>query len=252
MKKLILPFLFIGFSILFIQSCKDESTFDDFEVEFGYEYFPIEIGKFKEYLVDSTTFDIGPNSQIIKLQSTTYLREVVADTIIDNLGRLGYKIERFEKKNLNDAWEIKDVWMMVRTETQAESLEENLRFIKMVFPLKENLVWDGNRFIDVTIPITIAGETVEVFKSWEYEVQFIGEPIVVNNELYDEAVEITQADNENLIELRSSKEQYIKDVGLAYKEMWILDTQCITCNGQPWEDKAEKGFILKQTLINFN
>ena len=253
MKKLILPILFIGFICLITSACKDKSTFEDFQVNFGYEYFPLEIGKYRDYSVDSTTYDIGPTGDVIKTNSITYVREEVQDTITDNLGRPGFKIERFVRSNLTDPWIIKDVWMMIRTDEQAESLEENLRFIKMVFPLKEGVVWDGNRYIDETTMINIAGETVEVFKSWEYEVEFVGEPIAVNNEFYDEAVEITQADNENLIELRYSKEQYVKGIGLAYKEMKILDTQCISeCDGMSWENKAEKGFIVVQTLIGFN
>ncbi|MFT5167157.1 MAG: hypothetical protein ACI8P3_002394 [Saprospiraceae bacterium] len=253
MKKLILPVLLVVFGCLFLHSCKDKSTFEDYQVSLGYEYFPLEVGKYRDYIVDSTTYDIGPNEVVIILNSTTYVREAVVDTITDNLDRLGYKIERSERSSLTDPWAVKDIWMMIRTEEQAESLEENLRFVKMVFPLKEGLVWDGNRFIDETLNITIAGETVEIFKSWEYEVDFVAGPIAVDNELYDDAVQITQADNENLIERRFSREQYVKDIGLAYKEMKILDTQCITgCEGQSWEEKAEKGFIVRQSLIDFN
>lgn len=253
MKKLLIPFLLLGITCLLINSCKDKSTFEDFTLEFGYEYFPLEIGKYRDYKVDSTTYDIGPGEEVIIRSSTTYVREMISDTITDNIGRPGFKIERFEKLELSDQWTIKDVWMMIRTEEQAESLEENLRFIKMVFPLKEGLVWNGNRFIDETTSISVAGETIEIFKAWEYEVDFVGEAIAVNNEFFDNALQIKQADNENLIELRFSKEQYVKDIGLAFKEMRILDTQCITeCEGQTWEEKAEKGFIMTQVLIDYN
>ena len=44
-----------------------------------------------------------------------------------------------------------------------------------------------------------------------------------------------------------------KNVGLIFKEMKILDTQCIIdCEGQPWEQKAEKGFILRMEIISHN
>jgi len=252
MKKLFFFALLIG-TICFVQSCKDKSEIEDFQVDFGYEYLPLEIGKYRDYKVDSTTYDIGPTGSIIVTNSTTYIRELVADTIIDNLGRPGFTIERYKKEDLEAAWEIKDIWMTIQTATQVESLEENLRFIKMIFPLKAGTVWDGNRFIDETTTVTVAGETVEIFKAWEYEVDFVGEPVAVNNEFYEDAVQIIQADNENLIELRYAKEQYVKDIGLVYKEMRILDTQCISdCEGFQWEEKAEKGFILVQSLIDHN
>lgn len=253
MKQLLFFTILFGASCLFLPSCKDKSVVEDFQVDFGYEYLPIEIGKYRDYLVDSTTYDIGPSGSIIVTNSQNYVRELIADTITDNLGRLGYKIERYEKKELEADWEIADIWMTIKTEEQVESLEENLRFVKLVFPLKEGLIWDGNRFIDETTTAVIAGESIEIFKSWEYEVDFVAQPVAVNNELYDDAIQVIQADNENLIELRFSREQYVRDIGLVFREMRILDTQCITeCEGLPWEAKAEKGFILTQSLIDHN
>lgn len=254
MKKSIYLLLLFSFSLFFFKSCKDKTSLDDsFQIDFGYDYFPLEIGKYRDYQVDSTIFDFGPGGGTITHNSTTYLREQVIDTLTDNLNRVGYKIERFERSNLTDPWTVKDVWMFIRTDQQAESLEENLRFIKLVFPLKEGVVWNGNQFIDDATIISIAGESIEVFKSWEYNVDFVGEPITVNNEVYENGVQITQADNENLIELRYSIEQYAENIGLVFKEMKILDTQCIAeCEGQPWEEKAEKGFIVRQELIGHN
>lgn len=253
MKNLIFSFLAITTILYLFSSCEGKRTTDDFQLDFGYEYFPLEVGKYREYQVDSIVYDfIDGLSDTI--QSRTYTREEITDTLTDELGRLGYIVQRSEKKSLDDDWQIKDIWFAVRTEEQAESLEENLRFIKMIFPVKAGTVWDGNRFIDATTIVPIAGESVEVFKSWEYIVEFVDEPIAVSNVLYENALEITQADNENLIELRESKEQYVLGVGLAYREMRILDTQCTQpeCDALTWEEKAEKGFILFQSLIAHN
>jgi hypothetical protein len=263
MKQLLLFSILATFLLSLSSGCKDKTTLDDFTLDFGYDYFPLEVGQFREYLVDSTTYDIGPNETIIVVNSSTFVREDLTDTISDNLGRLGYKIERSERKSTEDAWVVKDVWLALVTDQQAERLEENLRFIKMIFPVRDGQVWDGNRYIDEFTTIQVAGETIEAFKSWEYEVNSVGEQSVVNNELFEDVVEIQQADNENLIELRESKEQYARGVGLIYREMRILDSQCISgCNGDPtcigicesspWEDIAEKGFTLKQYLLRWN
>jgi hypothetical protein len=64
---------------------------------------------------------------------------------------------------------------------------------------------------------------------------------------------VREADSENLIELRRSRVKYAKGIGLVYRELWVLDTQCIEqCDGKPWEEKAEKGFILSQTITAHN
>ena len=58
-----------------------------------------------------------------------------------------------------------------------------------------------------------------------------------------------------LIPIRRGFEQYAPNVGLVYRELAGLDTQCGgnpgDCIDIPWEQKAEKGFIVRQTLLEF-
>jgi len=249
--SLFLSFVFV--SIIIFQGCNGSSTIDDLDLDFGYDYFPLETGKYRTYVVDSILYDIGDNEIIDTTHSRTYVKHVVADTITDNLGRLAYKIERYERLSDSLNWVIKDVWTAVRTDERAEWIEENLRFLKMAFPLKEGVEWDGNIYIDETTIIPIAGESVEVFKSWSYETLAVGESDLIGNLAFDEVTTIQQANSENLIELRFSEEKYAKGVGLVYRHMKILDTQCISeCVNQDWEDKAEKGYILTQQIIDYN
>ncbi len=251
-KHSLILFLLASTIILF-QGCKGSSTYEDFQVDFGYDYFPIEIGKYRTYVVDSTLYDIGDNEIIIVSNSRTFVKHLVADTITDNLGRLAYKIERYERLSDTLDWEIKDIWIALRTDKGAEWIEENLRFLKMVFPLKQGVDWDGNRYIDITTIIPIAGESVEVFKSWAYEVLSVDESELIGDLAFENVATISQANSENLIELRYSLEKYAKDIGLVYREMKILDTQCIIdCVDDTWEEKAEKGFILTEQIIDWN
>ncbi len=244
---------FIATTLVLFQACKGSSTFEDFEIDFGYDYFPIEIGKYRTYVVDSVLYDIGDNEEIIVTNSRTFVKHVIADTIVDNLGRLGFKIERYERLSDTLDWIIKDIWTTIRTDEGAEWIEENLRFLKMVFPLKEGVDWDGNKYIDITTIIPIAGESVEVFKSWSYEVLSVDESEQVGDETFENVATISQASSENLIELRYSQEKYAKGIGLIYREMKILDTQCIIeCENQSWEQKAEKGYILTEQIIDWN
>ena len=243
----------VVFGAIILNGCNGSSTIDDFELDFGYDYFPLKIGKFQTYVVDSTLYDIGDNEEIIVTNSQTFVMHLVADTISDNLGRSGFKIERYERLNDTLDWELKDIWSAYRSEEGAEWIEENLRFLKMVFPVKEGVDWDGNRFIDATTIIPIAGESVEVFKSWYYETLSVGQSELIEDMAFDDVTTISQADSENLIELRQSTEKYARGVGLIYREMKILDTQCIIeCENMSWEEKAEKGFILKQQIIDYN
>ncbi|MEL6865958.1 MAG: hypothetical protein AAFP19_16145, partial [Bacteroidota bacterium] len=71
-----------------------------------------------------------------------------------------------------------------------------------------------------------------------------------NGMMFDSVATIYQADNENAIELRYSIEKYARNIGLVYREMRILDTQAIV--DDPWEEKAQKGFIIRQQITRHN
>ena len=101
---------------------------DDFQPDFGYDYFPLEIGKYRTYVVDSVLYDIGENEITLIDTTRTFVKHVVADTMSDNLGRSGFKIERYERLSDTLEWELKDIWTTIRTDQGAEWIEENLRF----------------------------------------------------------------------------------------------------------------------------
>lgn len=245
-------FLPLFFTLLFLFGCKTERTLEDFQLDQGYNYFPLEIGKYREYVVDSILYDTTGMGIVVE-ETRTLVREEVVDTFRDNTNRLTYKIERFIRRSEAESWAVQSVSYAVATDNQLELVENNLRFIKMVFPLEDGELWDGNQFIDPTTTITIKGELIEIFKSWSYEVESIDEVEVIENVTYDSVATIIQAESENVIELRLSTEKYARGIGLIYREMKILDTQCIAgCEGKPWEEKAQKGFILRQTLTNYN
>jgi hypothetical protein len=73
----------------------------------------------------------------------------------------------------------------------------------------------------------------------------------LNNKTYNQVAIVSLADSENLIEYRWGREYYAKGIGLIYKELRVLDTQKIDPT-TAWEEKAEKGFIVKQRLLSYN
>lgn len=252
MKARLYQLLPLLITVLLLFACKSSTVLDDFQLDMGYNYFPLEIGKYREYTVDSILYDTTGMGIVIE-QTQTLVREEVVDTFRDNTNRLTYKIERFVRRTELDAWEVQTVSYAVATDDQLELVEDNLRFIKMVFPLADGELWDGNQFIDPTTTITIKGELIEIFKSWSYEVSSIDEVDVIDDVTYDSVATIIQAESENVIELRLSTEKYARGIGLIYREMKILDTQCIAgCEGKSWEEKAQKGFILRQVLTGYN
>ncbi len=234
---------------LLLPACKEEA--DDYKTEAGLAYYPLEVGKFIEYQVDSTIFD--PNGEATVFSTTTFVKEEIIDTLTDNIGNILYKIERFERTADSLPWNIKKVLTVSVQGNQAIRTEDNLRFVKLTFPVKKGVSWDGNIHFNNGLIVVLEGETLEMFKGWKYRTKTANEPANVGDFQFAETVTVEEANNENLIELRRSSAIYAKDIGLVYRELWILDTQCIDdCIGKTWEEKAEKGFILRQTILKHN
>ena len=229
-----------------------------------YEYFPLETGKYKIYQIDSTVYD----EYNCTVQTTSYqVKELTGTTGTDGEGDLYYRVEQYVRTDSTQPWVLSSIGSEKIEDNQLQRVENNQRIIKMVFPVIENKTWDGIVFIRRDTLVPIRGGSIDMFKDWDdFTYEKVGGTFLdtASNKIYTDAVQILQADKTNNIERRYSKEVYAKNIGLVYKSMWILDTQCrpvgtctgvgdiATCIGKPWKEKAEKGFILTQTLIDHN
>lgn len=227
--------------------------------ETQYDYFPLQIGKYRAYQVDSIVYDFEPGGGGVLDTSRIFVKEVVADTLRDNQGNLLFAIERYERAHESEPWVYKSTGTASRNKYQAIQTEDNWRFLKLVFPMDRRSEWDGNIWIDVNREIEIAGERIRPFINWSYEVDSIDVQAVVGTFVLDSTLMVTEADDVNIIERRFSRVRYAKHIGLVWREQWILDSQYCNqvpipadCETRPWEIKAEKGFILRQTIISYN
>ena len=248
-------------SILLFAACgeRQTETFVPDDPAAFYSYYPLEIGKFTEYRVDSIVYDFAVGGSTMRDSSLTYVREVLADTLRDNTGALQYSIERYERNNTSAAWNLKAIWTCALNDIGAIRTENNQRFLKLIFPLDRRSAWDGNLYIDTNQEIEIAGERMRPFQNWFYEVDSIDVSANVGTFAFDSTLLVTEVNETNAIERRLSRVRYARNIGLVWREQWILDSQYCNqtpppadCNTKPWTEKAERGYILRQTLIGFN
>lgn len=247
MNKIILFTLSLGLLLLLGSSCKDSQTLLEIAPDSSQEYFPLEIGKYLTYTVDSVYFKEDAEPDTVRILA----REEITDTLRDNEGALYYRVERLERANDREPWEIRQVLALKRTDMQAERIENNQRFINLTFPFLRNAIWDGIGFNSDSLQLAVRGEVIEIYKDWESQYDEIFVPQAVNTFLFDSTVTVFHANSNNFIEQRFNKEVYAKGIGLVMKEMSILDSQ--RSNGERvWPDDAEKGFTLRQILIEHN
>lgn len=234
-------------AIMFIYSCEEEAKVLD-NAEFGYHYFPLEIGSYKIFRVDSTIIDESGNKII---ESRSFIKEEITESYENEAGEIVFKVERSASETRDGDFRITDVWTAQKGETVATRTEENLRFNKLVFPLALGNEWQGNQF-DNDTKVFIAGEAVKVYKDWgDYKIINKGTDLTVFGVDYSDVVSVEQANHDFILETRTVYEHYAPYIGLIKKEMTILDTQC-NCPDEAWIDKAERGFIMTEILIEHN
>lgn len=235
-----LPLLLLLTFALF--ACKEEVAAP--QLQSRYEYFPLAIGQERLFVVDSILFDpLGNRVQIDT--TTTFVREIVVDTFRNATKELEYRIERYERSNSSAPWVLRKVLSEVRTTRQAQRFEDNFRLVKMLFPQQVEQNWSPLIFVDPATKVEVKGEPLELFKGWEAQIKNIDQ----SWNQYPKTLELQFSDYENAIELRRGTERYAANVGLVYRELSVLNTQCLTCQGQAWEKKAQAGFILKMRRL---
>lgn len=186
-------------------SCKKE-TGDP--VDMGYKYFPENTGHWVIYNVDSISYnDFTGNVDIFHFQ----IKESVESVFTDNSGRTSQRIERYIRYADTAAWTIRDVWYQTLTPSCAERVEENIRLIKLIFPVAEYHEWDGNTF-------NMLGEQT-------YKYQDVHTPQTINNIYLDSTVTVLQKSLYTLISEDFQQEVYAAHIGMVYKKCVALEKQ---------------------------
>lgn len=203
--------------LYFFSSCEKRGKAEDFY----YDYFPIEIGSYVTYDVEENIYDLQSTSE------TYQIKELIESEFVDNLGRPSLRIERYKRATADDEWKIKDVWHSTRTTSQAEKTEENVRYVKMSFPIRNYQEWDGNIY--------------NTENEWLYFYDSIGDSRTINGLSFDETVKVVQRENFNLIEQEEAYEIYANGVGLIYRKLIDLD----------FNDDQTTGRELYQTITSY-
>lgn len=236
--------LYLLIFIVFFARCKKtESNI----VDLGKDYFPVEIGFWQEYQVDSITFSDFTNP--VSVDTFSYqIKEMIESSFLDLNLEENFRIEQFKKTD-STSYGIENIFSLKPTVTNMQKVEHDLRFVKMVFPVVENKSWNGNIYVNVENEPTLDFLNTEKY-AWEYVYTNVNETLKIGNFTFDSCVTVIQIDEENLFEKKYSKEIYAKNVGLVYKELIILETQAPPSSAS-FVERAENGFILKYTILDY-
>ena len=226
--------ILMGFAllILLLQQCKkDDPRIDTVD----YSYFPLETGRYIIYDIEEINVDVIAGYYDTLCYT---IKEIITDTFYDMENRLSYRVERYKRTNDSAGWEIKDVWYANYTATTAERTEENIRYIKLAFPVELNKTWDGDAY-----------NTLDPYDEYEYEITALDVPDTVNEVYFDSVLTVLQKDRESLIDKYYAVEKYAKNIGMIYKKDMEIYSQTIT--GDPIEERIERGTIFTQKIVSY-
>ncbi len=242
--KLGIPCLFLMYSCT-----KSETEILD-PSTFGYEYFPVAIGKSWTYQMDSIVY--SEKVFVKKDTSVSFIREEVVDSFRNVENKLVYRLDVYYTRDTNTPWELVSASFIQKNESQLIKTENGLDYLKLIFPVRKNKSWEGNSRIHSKTEMVIGNEILQPFGDiWYYSYDYINQKERLNLFNFENVCQVAEADYDGFLEKRYSYAKYAKDVGLVYKELWLLDTQN-TDDSIPFENRANKGMILRQTLVSYH
>jgi len=232
MKKLYPVFIITAFVLI---SCRNDT---DVTNDIGWNYFPTEVGHWVVYEVDSTVYDdFQGDTDVYRYQ----VKEILESQFTDNQGRPAIRVERWKRMynpNLpydSIPWYLSRVWAFTRTNSAGEKLQENERFLRLTFPMNVGDTWDGNVY-------NTQGQ-------WTYKYKEVDEHYTIGSFSLDSTCLVEQKNEVNLINHRTYRERYAKNIGLIEKN--VIDVSDTGFGSVPVLNRIHAGVIYTIKLVDY-
>ena len=239
-------FLFLAIITAVVFSACKKST-EVFETATVSEYYPLQIGKYISYNLDSTVFtNFGTVKEIHNYQ----VKLIIDAQITDNLGRPAYRIIRYIRKTAAGAWAPDNTFMAVPTDFAIEFIENNMRFLKLKGPITPGYTWKGNSYIDTY------SLGVQYLDGWDYTYDSVNVKATIGAFTLDSTLKVAQQDRidgnlndpNSYSEINYGAENYAKSIGLVYRNFLHIEYQ----PPRPGVGAYRLGYGVKMTMIDHN
>jgi hypothetical protein len=151
------------------------------------------------------------------------------------------------------AWRVDDVFFITPTATGIEVIQNNLRFTKLVFPVKDGVTWKGNS------QIATNDQDLGYFFDWNYKYMNVGGAYNNGRVEFENTATVQQVDetqnNPDTMPAAFAyrtfgREVYAHNIGMVYRELlhWTYDPN--PSPGQP--QASRKGYSVVMRAIEHN
>lgn len=175
-----------------------------------FQYFPLKKGDSIIYKVDSIKYNVVTN--LIDTYQY-FVLQYIQDTFTDGSGRLAYRLNRLWKREPLDSWTQAGVWQEQLVGSSAQTVEENIRYERLVFPIANGISWNGNAYNNIDTNQWYNYNYVNAFKPWSGAYKSYDSTVTIMQINTDS----TSPNNFNYVYRLYGYEVYAANVGLVYK-----------------------------------
>ncbi|WP_018630011.1 hypothetical protein [Niabella aurantiaca] len=200
------------------------------------DYFPLQVGKFITYRIDSTVF-VRSGSEVEVHQYE--VKHSITGTTTDNEGRPTYIVQR-SIRNANGSWADNGRYYITPSDNNVEVIENNLRVVKIAGPMLQDYEWKGNQYLVGPDSLSNASPYSDLYDTqaddnmnkWVFKyTQFGNETIEAQQ--YSDVWTIEQSNDvlnmpptgSSYASMAVSSEKYAKNIGMVYRNYQIYDFQ---------------------------
>lgn len=225
--------VFIMSFTLLISCGKDNVTLQFKEKGFG--YFPLQQQNPKIYKYTNITIDV-----VAGIQDTSiwYIRETIADTVIDTLDYSVIRVVREKRRADTLSWEPATVLSIRTYDRQIVRVDENIPYLILSFPIKHDYSWNGNKY------------NTNDEELYTYSSENIQDTIL--NMKYDSVLVVSQNYFKSIYTYVFKEERYAYGIGMISKIVYDVESQPNHANinlSLPIEERITKGTITIYELM---
>jgi len=199
--------------MLLFLSCQKDNPLPP-AINYGYNYFPNTAKHYIIYNVDSTV-----RNTLKATPDTTYkyqIKEEIDSIFPDGSGRPTQRVVRYKRADSTKPWLVEKVWSANLTSLNAQRDEDNIIYVRLIFPVKLNATWNGNAY-----------NTINNNDGSSYQYTSVDQPFTWNNTKFDSTLVVIEDSTQNFVSHRFYMERYARNVGRIYRKYIDLESDSI-------------------------
>ncbi|WP_146199141.1 hypothetical protein [Arcicella aurantiaca] len=225
--KAIAVFTHFVFMLISLWSCQELDCGCVQPPQTGTSFFYPILGTFIVYDVQEIQYSLTETPKVKNYQ----FKEVNASFFQDSDNKETLRIERYRRENETQKWTIDSIFTAKKEVDKALKTENNVTYVKMIFPIKEGVKWNGNLYNSLGNDF--------------YEMKKVNQPFQINGQNFAKTLSVIQQNDSTLVDLKRRMEIYAEGIGLVYQEKTFVSyCNTVDCLGKGKIDFGMK-YILK-------